>query len=70
MVDNYLTMSRKDLVPNSEDQTIAKISFKVKENIEPSTETIEFTQNEFTISDEEFFEVSDIDLNIEIVGNE
>ena len=70
LVDNYLTMSRKDLVPNSEDQTIAKISFKVKENIEPSTETIEFTQNEFTISDEEFFEVSDIDLNIEIVGNE
>ena len=58
-VDKYCTMARNDLTPSTEDQVIAKIAIKAKENIEPGQYTFGLSQIKFTLDDDQSFYVPD-----------
>ena len=69
MIDDYLTMTRNDLIPNSEDQTIAKIEFTAKQNIEPGEQLIDFSEIKFTMDNDQIFEIGDETVSIKIIEN-
>ena len=69
MIDDYFTMTRNDLIPNSEDQTIAKIEFTVKQNVEPSEQLIEFSEIRFTMDNDQIFGIADEIVSINIIEN-
>ena len=69
LTENYLTMSRKDLLPSSEDQVIAKIKIKAKDNAEEGEQTVTFSQIKFTMDNDEAFEIPNETISLEIEAN-
>ena len=69
LTENYLTMSRKDLLPSSEDQVIAKIRIKAKDNAEEGEQTVTFSQIKFTMDNDEAFEIPNETISLEIEAN-
>lgn len=69
-VEDYLTMSRKDLVASTENQSIVKITFKAKEDIEAGEHVIDFNQIKFTMDEEKTFSVLDESVVINVINNE
>ena len=69
LTENYLTLSRKDLLPNSEDQVLGKIRIKAKENVQEGPQTVTFNQIKFTMDNDESFELSEETVSLEIVSN-
>ena len=67
MLDNYITLMRSDLIPNTEDQSIAKIKFKVKDNATLGSKKINFSKMKFTMDRDESFTKEDKNIEIEIV---
>lgn len=68
-VDNYLTMSRKDLSPSQDDQTIAKIAVTVKNDIPEGDRTINLSNIVFTMDDENTFSLPDQSLTVHVTEN-
>lgn len=66
MVDNYLTMMRDDLMPSSEDQTIAKITITAKKTAKVGEQTVELKSIKFTTEDDNYFNLQDKKLIINI----
>ena len=66
-VDKYCTMARNDLTPSTEDQVIAKIAIKAKENIEPGQYTFGLSQIKFTLDDDQSFYVPDENKVIDVL---
>lgn len=66
MVDNYLTMMRDDLMPSSEDQTIAKITITAKKTAKVGKQTVELKSIKFTTEDDNYFNLQDKKLIINI----
>ena len=67
LIENYLTMTRNDLLPNSQNQSITKIKFKAKEDVKASNQIINLSNIKFTMDNEESFEIDDQVINIDIV---
>ena len=67
MIENYLTMTRKDLTPNSEDQMIIKLEFTAKEDIKIGEQFITFLDMKFTMDNDRIFSVDDQIATVEIV---
>ena len=70
LLENYLTMSRKDLVANFENQDIARLIVKAKENIPEGQYIISFKDLKFTLEDDESFLVPDKSININVLKSE
>ena len=68
-IENVVTLSRKDLMPNSEDQTIGKIVLKAKSDANEGKYTIGLKKIKFTMDRDQSFQVSDIYKKIEIKNN-
>lgn len=66
IMDNYLTMTRKDLLPSSQDQTIAKVTITAKKNANIGEQTIELKNIKFTTDDDSNFNLQDKKLVINI----
>ena len=66
MIDNYLTMTRRDFTSSVEDQTVATITFTAKEDINLDEETITFNNIKFTMGDGQSFEINKDEVFIEI----
>lgn len=66
--EKTLTMSREDLMPNSADQTIAKITLTAKADATIGEQTIKTTNIEFS-TEEESFNVADASTTITIAEN-
>ena len=67
IIDNYLTMMRKDLMPSSENQLIAEIKFKVKNTELIGSKKIDFSKIKFTMENDEYFTKYDIKKEVKIV---
>ena len=70
MLENYLTMYRTDLLPNSEDQVIALVTFTAKADASAGEKSISFTKMKFTMGDSNSLSVDDKPITINIVGNQ
>ena len=68
-MENYVTMSRSDLTPNDENQTIAKITIKAKDNITAGEQEIALTGMKFTADNEKSFTVPDEVIKIQVIDN-
>lgn len=69
-IENYIAMSRADLLPSSEDQVIGYVKLTAKENAKADDEEIEFSKMKFTISDNnknDSFELEDAEVAVKIV---
>ena len=64
--DDYLTMSRNDLLPNSENQTIAKLVLTAKEDIEDVDQSLDFNEIRFTADGDASFTIEDKSVPITI----
>ena len=60
-------MMRKDLMPSSENQLIAKIKFKVKNTELIGSKKIDFSKIKFTMENDEYFTKYDIKKEVKIV---
>ena len=60
-------MGRKDLLPSKEDQVIAKIAVKVKENAKSGQYELNLIGPKFTMENNSTFVISDetIEINVE-----
>ena len=67
IIDDYLTMMRKDLMPSSENQLIAEIKFKVKNTELIGSKKIDFSKIKFTMENDEYFTKYDIKKEVKIV---
>lgn len=68
-IENSLTMTRSDLLANSNDQTIAKIVLTAKSDAPSGKQTFKLTEMEFSTG-EETFSVADVSNDITITdGN-
>ena len=65
--NNYLSLGRKDLLPSKEDQVIAKIAVKVKENAKSGQYELNLIGPKFTMENNSTFVISDetIEINVE-----
>ncbi len=70
MIENYLTMTRSDLLPSSEDQVIAKIKVTANSDATLGDTTIDLTKIKFTMEGENFFELEDKSIELKIVQGE
>ncbi len=68
-VDNYITMSRKDLSPSQEDQTIAKIVLTAKNNIQKGDSTFNLKNIVFTMDDDKTFTLPDENITVHVTNN-
>ena len=66
-IEDYLTMSRNGLLPSSENQTIAKVAFTAKENIQEGEQIIEFSNLNFITDEDYSFTLPDSSLNVNVV---
>ncbi|MBR3250010.1 MAG: hypothetical protein IKF83_04910 [Clostridia bacterium] len=64
--DDYLTMSRNDLLPNSDNQTIAKITLTAKEDIENGEQSLDISEIRFTADEDASFTIEDKSVPITI----
>ena len=65
--NNYLTMTRENLIPSEEDQTIAKISLKAKEGTTIGQYTLELNELTFTTDDDDIFSLPDESVIIDVI---
>ena len=65
MIDNYLTMTRRDFTSSVEDQTVATITFTAKKDINLDEETITFNNIKFTMGNGQSFQIDKDEVFIE-----
>jgi len=66
---NFFIATRKDMLPNAENQTIAKISFKVKEGVTSGNQTISISKSNFGMDNNKSFEIEDKSVDIPVYGS-
>lgn len=69
LLENSLTMSRTDLLPSAQNQTIAKLAVKAKDNIEEGLYTINLMDLKFSMDNNKTFSIPDETLDIEILND-
>ena len=65
MIDNYLTMTRRDFTSSVEDQIVATITFTAKKDINLDEETITFNNIKFTMGNGQSFQIDKDEVFIE-----
>ena len=68
-VENLLMMTRADLEPNAENQTIAKVIFTAKSNATIGDVPLKFSQIVFGMENDKSFQIPDVRLTIPIVAD-
>ena len=66
LIEDYLIMTRTDLMPSSEDQTLGKLVVKVRENAPKGNYTIKLLDCIFAMEDSKDFSVEDTSLSLEV----
>lgn len=69
LLEDSLTMSRKDLLPSTENQTIAKLAVKAKEDIKEGSYTINLLDLKFVMENDKSFSVSDRIIDVNVLNN-
>lgn len=70
MIENYLTMTRSDLMPNAQDQVIARIILTAKESAPIGEYQLSISRIKFTMDNDKYFELSDVISNIAIANEQ
>ena len=65
-IENNLTTARADLLANSENQTVAKLTFKAKSDATVGEKTISLSQIEFS-TENEAYNVDDVQVKVQII---
>ena len=69
LIEDYLTLSRKDLLPSTKDQTIGKLVVKAKDDVQVGQYMINLIDLKFTMDGSESFTVLNKTINIDILDN-
>lgn len=65
--NSYLSMSRKNLLPSKEDQSIIKLAVKVKENVKSGNYAINLIGSKFTMENYNTFVISEETIEVNVV---
>lgn len=65
-IENNLTTARADLLANSENQTVAKLTFKAKADVAVGEQTISLSQIEFA-TENASYNVADVQVKVQII---
>lgn len=66
MLEDYFTIVRDDLMPSSENQTIGRLSVKLREQVQPGTYQIILKEGKFTMKDNKDFALDEISIPITV----
>ena len=70
MIDNYMTITRSDLMPSSEDQVIGKIVLIAKSDAKEGKSDVNLTKIRLTSGDDKTFTAKDKNIVVEVMEND